>query len=141
MEWTSDESKQLQTDEGPLESKIVVSHRRAQFEPPLIAFIPANRTGLHQWYFRQADPDFFPSIPHGHRRNQVKVKLDAYRGWIYNEDRQIGREPRWNIIALWNDKRFRSFASIAIHYYLATYPGFLWRVSHPLKLPRQRGPV
>src|SRR5262249_805930 len=107
---------------GPAESEMSISDRHPPFEPPILPFIPAGSTGLHQWEFHQADQDFFPSIPHGHWRSDQRKKLHVYRGWMYQEDRQIGREPRWKIVALWNDDKFRSFASAAIQYYLITFP-------------------
>src|SRR5260370_41009745 len=107
-------------------------------EPPLLALIAAASTGLHHWRFYQADPDPFPSVPHGHWHSDQRRKLHAYRGWVYQEDRQIDREPRWKIIALWNDEKFRSFASAAIQYYWVTFPWHRWPVPDPRRLPRRR---
>jgi hypothetical protein len=137
-EWPTDEPEPPGPGEGPSESEVSISDRHAPFEPPVLAFVAAASTGLHHWQFRQADPDFFPSIPHGHWCSDHRRKLHAYRGWMCQEDRQIGREPRRKIIALWNDEKFRSFASAAIQYYLATYPRYAWPVLHPLRLPRRR---
>lgn len=137
-EWLTGEPEPPGPGEGPVESETSISDRRAPFEPPVLTLVPAANTGLHHWKFRQADPDFFPSIPHGHLRSNHRRKLHAYRGWIYQDDRQIGREQRWKIIALWNDEKFRSFASIAIQYYLVAYPRYVWPVPHPLRLPRRR---
>lgn len=138
-EWSKEEPEQLGSDQGASESQISISDRYTSFEPPALTFIAAGSTGLHQWQFRQSDPDFFPSIPHGHSRSDRRRKLDAYRGWTYQEDRQFGREPRWKIIALWNDDKFRSFAAAAIQYYLVAFPRYVWPVQYPLKLPRRRG--
>jgi hypothetical protein len=138
-EWPTGEPEHRDRDEGPIESELSISERQTPFEPPVLRFIATPSTGLHQWQFHQADPDFFPSIPHGHWRSDHRRKFHAYRGWIYQEDKQSGREPRWKIIALWNDEKFRSFASVAIRYYLVTYPRYVWPVLHPLKLPRRRG--
>lgn len=137
-EWPAGEPEQPPPDERPSESQVSISNGHAPFDPPILAFIPAASTGLHQWQFHQSDPDFFPSIPHGHWRSDHRRKLHAYRGWIYQEDKQLGRELRWKIIALWNDDKFRSFAFAAIQYYLVTFPRFEWPVLHPLRLPRRR---
>jgi hypothetical protein len=137
-EWPLGKPEQPGPGEGPSESEVSISDRHESFEPPVLALRAAANTGLHLWQFYQADPDFFPSIPHGHRHSDHRNKLHAYRGWIYQEDRQIGREPRWKIIALWNDEKFRSFASAAIQYYLDTFPRYVWPVPHPLRLPRRR---
>jgi hypothetical protein len=99
--------------------------------------VPAASTGLSKWEFHQADPDFFPSIPHGHFLRRAHPKLDAYLGWIYMGEKQTKREPRKNIIALWNDEKFRDFASIAISYYRRAFPHYHWRVAKPLHLPRR----
>lgn len=95
--------------------------------------------GLTVWQFNKHDDDFFPSVPHGHWQGKKYPKLDAYLGWIYRGSTQIGREPRKNIIALWNDNKFREFAASAIDYYLThnvLHNG--WRVSRPRRLPRRR---
>jgi hypothetical protein len=108
---------------------------RGIFMPKLI---PAASIGLADWVFHQADPDFFPSIPHGHFRGKAQPKLDAYHGWTYTWEKQTGREPRKNIIALWNDGKFRDFASVAISYYSRAFPHHHWPVPNPLRLPRRR---
>ena len=137
-EWSAGEPEQPISNQGPTESEVSISEDHLPYEPPTVRFMPAGHTGLHQWVFHQADPDPRPSIPHGHWHSDWKKKLHAYRGWIYREDRQIGREPRWKIVALWNDEKFRSFASAAIQYYLITFPGYRWPVPFPSRLPRRR---
>jgi hypothetical protein len=116
-------------------------HQRQAAHPndPLVTyFVPHASTGLADWEFHKGDPDFFPTIPHGHR---VQEKLDAYRGFIYADDRQTGRVPRRMIVALWNEEKFRSFAYEAIVHYRETYPEFRkWGVPREriLVLPRRR---
>jgi hypothetical protein len=100
-------------------------------------FLASNATGLADWEFHQYDPDFFPSIPHGHYRGKSQPKLDPYQGWVYRGSKQVRRESRKNIIALWNDQKFREFASIAIDYYLVHFPKYKgWPVPFPRRLPR-----
>lgn len=98
-----------------------------------------NAGELRNWFFRPGDPDFFPSIPHGHWENRDFPKLDAYLGWLYNGSKQDGRLKRKSIIALWNDQRFRDVAASAIDYYLTNHPHYNgWRVLNPRRLPRMR---
>jgi|GEM_PF-2702651 len=108
-------------------------------EGAYLCFFPATRTGLSAWKFHQYDADFFPSVPHGHWNGQNQPKLDPYQGWVYHGSEQKRREPKKNIIALWNDREFRKFAEIALDYYLTCYPNYSgWRVSNPRRLPRRR---
>jgi hypothetical protein len=75
--------------------------------PPLVMqFIVFGIPEMRVWKFNQYDRDYFPSIPHGHHTSK-KLKLDAYRGWIYEHADQVAREPRTLIVALWNDDKFR----------------------------------
>ena len=55
-----------------------------RYNNPLIHFISATTGKISKWEFHKTDSDFFPSIPHGHAITNQKVKLDAYRGYIYN---------------------------------------------------------
>lgn len=90
------------------------------------------------WIFHPGDDDFFPSIPHGHDTRDNKRKLDPYLGWIYRGSAQHRRLPRKDIVALWNNDKFRYMASVAIDYYLKTHPHYTgWRVPYPRQLPRK----
>ena len=110
-------------------------------DDPILHFIPGPGTGLSVWVFHPYDPDYFPSIPHGHFNGQPQPKLDAYLGWVYQSARQIRREPRASIVALWNDAAFRAVAAAAINYYLTSHPQYSgWRVRNPRRLPRRRKP-
>jgi hypothetical protein len=88
--------------------------------------------------FHRYDDDFFPSVPHGHRKD-ARRKLDAYLGWVYSGSAQQSREPRWKIVALWNEAAFRDLARASIHYFVERHPAYVgWRVRNPLRLPRRR---
>lgn len=103
------------------------------------SFFAATHTGLSNWEFHQYDDDFFPSVPHGHWNGKHQPKLDPYQGWVYMGSKQQRREPKKNIIYLWNDRQYREFARAAIDYYLThhrNYDG--WRVVNPMRLPRRR---
>ncbi|MDP2738043.1 MAG: hypothetical protein Q8O82_04855 [Pseudorhodobacter sp.] len=94
--------------------------------------------GGDDWIFHRGDADFFPSIPHGHKKRQNLVKLDPYLGWMYERSNQCGRIKREDIIALWNDDKFRDMASVAIDYYLFNHPHYTgWRVASPRRIPRR----
>ena len=104
-----------------------------------LCFLAGTHTGLSNWEFHQYDDDYFPSVPHGHWNGRKQPKLDPYQGWVYQGSKQQRREPKKNIIALWNDRQFREFTQAAIDYYLDHHPNYNgWRVSNPRRLPRRR---
>lgn len=108
-------------------------------EDSYLCFFPGTTTGLSAWEFHQYDDDFFPSVPHGHWNGKSQPKLDPYQGWTYHGSEQKRREPKKNIVALWNDRQFREFAEIAIEYYLTHHPNYNgWRIPNPRRLPRRR---
>jgi hypothetical protein len=55
------------------------------YEPIVLHLIVRDAAGLRKWEFHH-DPDFFPSIPHGHEVRS-KCKLDSYLDWIYHKCR------------------------------------------------------
>jgi hypothetical protein len=115
--------------------------KQADDDDVIFRFIPHGNTGLSNWEFHPYDADYFPSVPHGHYQGKPQPKLDAYLGWVYNGVRQVSREPRSKIVALWNDSSFRAVAMAAINYYLTTFPSYSgWRVKNPRALPRRRRP-
>lgn len=98
-----------------------------------------NAGELKNWHFRTVDPDYFPSVPHGHWENREKPKLDAYLGWVYEGSKQTDRLKRKSIVDLWNNEKFRNMATEAIKYYLINHPHYKgWRVPNPRRLPRRR---
>lgn len=104
-----------------------------------LCFFAGTHTGLSNWEFHQYDDDFFPSVPHDHWNGNRQPKLDPYQGWVYKGSKQQWREPKKNIISLWNDQQFREFARVAIDYYLTHHPNYDgWRVVNPMCLPRRR---
>lgn len=115
-------------------------------EDPVMYFITSKAGNFTNWLFRVGDPDFFPSIPHGHGVRNSKVKLDCYLGYFYDtrivdpKKRNVGRESREYIIDLWNNDKFRTLAINSIDWYLNSFPHFVWRV--PVKrirtLPKKR---
>jgi len=97
----------------------------------------------HKWEFHKGDPDFFPTVPHGHLKTRDRVKLDAYRGYTYDTARAnepLARETRNFILGLWRDKKFRVFAYEALTNFVAHHPSFDWwgqrRIRYPFHLPK-----
>lgn len=108
-------------------------------EPGFLYFYPGSQTGLAKWEFRPFDADPYPSVPHGHWEARDRPKLDPYLGWVYDRTKQVRREPKKKIIALWNDRTFRRFALETIRFHLEHFPYHKdWRVENPLRLPRRR---
>lgn len=128
--------KEPQSENKPAES--IIQEQKDSDGKIWLRFMPSGATGLSRWVFHQQDDDYFPSVPHGHLNGCSQPKLDSYLGWIYKGSMQICREPRRKIIALWNDKQFRKFATAAINYYHKKYPHYNWRVEKFLHLPRCR---
>lgn len=95
----------------------------------------------YKWEFRKGDPDFWPSVPHGHLNSKDKIKLDAYLGFTYdvsNNDKRLKRETKVFICDLWNQERFRKFAIETIDHFISGHPYFHWRVPHPRVLPKRK---
>ena len=95
-----------------------------------------------KWEFIIGDPDPNPSVPHGHLVQRKKIKLDAYRGYIYGDNKNLKkRETKEFIASLWNDEKFRCFAHNAINQFLSSQPHFNLRryrsIKNPYKLPRK----
>ena len=106
-------------------------------DPDFLYLYLGPHTGLAKWEFRPFDAD--PSVPHGHWEGRDRPKLDPYQGWVYDRTRQVRREPRKKITALWNDRVFRKFALETIRLHLEHHPYHGdWRVENPLRLPRRR---
>lgn len=110
----------------------------ADEEDGYLYLFPGGHTGLAHWQFHLYDDDPFPAVPHGHHKKDKRQKLDPYQGWMYQRTHPIGREPRWKIVALWNDREFRAAALIAIDYYMVHHRQYVWRVNNPRRLPRRR---
>ena len=107
-------------------------------DPLVLLYRAAPGSGLKNWIFHKYDADPYPSVPHGHLDFNSRQKLDAFQGWVYDGTRQTHREPKWKIVALWNDDTFRIFALTTIRFHIAVFPHLrTWRVPHPLKLPRE----
>jgi hypothetical protein len=134
-EYIDIEQKAERTAESDISSNTEISGDN--FDPSL-HFISAKTGKISKWNFHKADDDYFPSIPHGHAIVNDKIKLDAYRGYIYKNGTESDREKRQFIIDLWNDNKFREAARETICYYMKKFPNYHWRVPNPKRLPRRR---
>lgn len=105
-----------------------------------LQFIPGGPIAyLHRWQFIVGDPDPHPSVPHGHDNGRPFPKLDPYLGWIHvSTTKTGGRLSKDDTRALWNDERFRDFASAALVHFVRENPSYRWRVDNPLRIPRRR---
>lgn len=98
--------------------------------------------------FNEYDIDDKPSIPHGHGVEK-KLKLDPYRGLIFNIDKGFdkyeSKEDDKLIKYLWNDNDFRNVATLAIKYHITHmnkhplyWTNFRGLTHSPYRLPKRR---
>lgn len=107
--------------------------------PPLSFLTSAAGILGAKWLFRKGDPDWFPSIPHGHLLRRDKIKLDAYRGYTFDTrhaNAPLKREPRAYVINLWNTEAFRIFAADALRHFIANNDDFEWRLQRGISRRR-----
>jgi hypothetical protein len=93
------------------------------------------------WVFTKADPDPYPSTPHGHweHQNNTWPKLDPYQGRVFAKKHQedVGRQLRKKEMReLWGDPRFRDFCRGHILWYMEQFPYHEFRVRNPMRFPR-----
>lgn len=109
---------------------------------PSLALITSQKGALKDfWEFTIGDPDPFPSIPHGHLKSKRMIKLDSYLGYTFdtsNGNKLLKRETKKYIASLWNQHKFRDFATKQINWFLYHNPHFNWRVNNPKRIPRRR---
>ncbi len=146
MEFVFKGNNKEQSFEENRENEFVVKesndNNNSPSEEPFLALFTARVGALGSvWKFTLGDPDNYPSIPHGHLKTNLKIKLDSYLGYTYdtsNGNKKLKREDRNYIKALWNDQDFRDFAIKQINWYIFNNPHFRWRVKSPRILPRRR---
>lgn len=69
---------------------------------------------LGLWVFTKADPDSYPSVPHGHYKSQNKKwpKLNPYTGRVFKSKHQEDGNKRLTkkqMKIIWTDEKFKSF--------------------------------
>jgi hypothetical protein len=94
------------------------------------------------WIFTKADPDPYPSTPHGHWRSPDSKwpKLDPYNGRVFVAKHCEDMSRRLNRIdmrILWSDERFKDFCRGHLVWYRENFPYHTFRVrpSRLLRLP------
>jgi len=95
------------------------------------------------WIFTKADPDPYPSTPHGHWQNQNKKwpKLDPYNGRVFTEKHNEDKSKRLQkaqMKILWDDEKFKDFCRGHLIWYMEEYPYHVFRVGRDrlLRFPR-----
>jgi len=96
---------------------------------------------LGTWVFTKADPDPYPSVPHGHYRNQNTKwpKLNPYTGRVFSSKHQEDANKRLSkkqMKEIWSDESFKSFCREMIIWYRETYPYYEFPVSRVLRMPK-----
>ncbi|MGC3977788.1 MAG: hypothetical protein QM751_05845 [Paludibacteraceae bacterium] len=86
----------------------------------VLHFVSAQNGKYCKWKFNEYDADDKPSIPHGHGIEKVKLKLDPYRGLIFNIDKGFdkyeAKEDDKLIKFLWNDNNFRNVGPWSLNF-------------------------
>ncbi|MEQ8708992.1 MAG: hypothetical protein RIC36_08370 [Rhodospirillales bacterium] len=85
------------------------------------------------WIFTKADPDPYPSTPHGHWQNQNQKwpKLDPYNGRVFDEKHKENKSKRLKkdeLKKLWNDQKFKDFCRDYLIWFRTTFPYHEYRV-------------
>ncbi|WP_447062568.1 hypothetical protein [Vibrio alginolyticus] len=93
------------------------------------------------WVFTKADPDSYPSIPHGHYKSQNRPwpKLNPYTGRVFSSKHQEDKSQRLSkkeMRNIWRDERFKSFCREMIVWYQEQFPYFEFDVTRPLRMPK-----
>lgn len=85
------------------------------------------------WVFTKADPDFYPSTPHGHwlDQNRSWPKMDPYNGRVFkrkNVEATGERLSKDDLKLLWSDEKFKDFCRSHIVWYMEEFPHHRFRV-------------
>ena len=110
----------------------------------------SNQNGKYcKWKFNEFDVDDKPSIPHGHGIEKRKLRLDPYRGLIFNIDKGLdnyeAKEDDKLLKYLWNNDDFRNVATLAIKFHITNmdkhplyWSSYRGLTHSPYRLPRRR---
>ncbi|GIU50752.1 hypothetical protein TUM4438_37890 [Shewanella sairae] len=96
---------------------------------------------LNKWVFTKADPDSYPSVPHGHYKSQNKPwpKLNPYTGRVFSSKHQEETSQRLSkkqMKMIWNDEKFKNFCREMIVWYQEQFTYYKFQVRRPLRFPR-----
>ncbi len=96
---------------------------------------------LNKWVFTKADPDSYPSIPHGHYKSQNNSwpKLNQSTGRVFSSKHQEDTSQRLSkkeMRLIWTDEKFKSFCREMIIWYQEQFPCYEFHVRRALRFPR-----
>ncbi|MBL0576349.1 hypothetical protein [Aeromonas caviae] len=96
---------------------------------------------LGTWVFTKADPDPYPSIPHGHylSQNNSWPKLNPYTGRVFlsvHQEDKSKRLSKKDMQKIWRDEKFKSFCREMVVWYKEQHPHIEFPVRHLLRMPR-----
>ena len=96
---------------------------------------------LGLWVFTKADPDSYPSVPHGHFKSKDRKwpKLNPYTGRVFKSKHQEDKNNRFTkkqMKIIWSDEKFKSFCREMIIWYQEQFPYYEFPVPRPLRMPR-----
>ncbi|MCZ8036256.1 MAG: hypothetical protein O9288_16025 [Novosphingobium sp.] len=112
------------------------SQRDVSPEDPIYIHFVAAVAGS-RWRFIVGDPDPWPSVPHGHGWDDDRWKIDPYRGDTFFQGKPKDRVSRSELVAFWNNDRFRDYARGEIEHWEQSHRGWSWRVTNFRRLPRR----
>lgn len=132
----SENESDLDDKEGAVTSRSGNSQSTRHKDDDWIEFIC-----LGTWVFTKADPDSYPSVPHGHYKNQNTKwpKLNPYTGRVFSSKHQEDTSRRLSkkqLKAIWSDTDFKSFCREMIVWYREEFPYYEFPVRRPLRMPR-----
>ncbi|WLG83693.1 hypothetical protein PSH97_21710 [Pseudomonas cucumis] len=104
------------------------SHRAAELNDQWLEFLCLNT-----WVFTKADPDPYPSVPHGHFKSQNNKwpKLNPYTGRVFiakHQEDQARRLSKKEMQKIWRDQEFRIFCRDMIIWYCERFPHHIFPV-------------
>ena len=85
-------------------------------------YIPSYTIDGEKWEFNKGDKDPFPSVPHGHSKENRQKKLDVAKGIIYYNGKIIKRLRKDELNKLKNDKAFIKLAEELIKWHMENNP-------------------
>jgi hypothetical protein len=93
------------------------------------------------WVFTKADPDSYPSVPHGHFKSQNTKwpKLNPFTGRVFaakNQEENNKKLSKRQMKLIWNDEKFKSFCREMIVWYMEKFPHYEFPVRTPLRFPK-----
>lgn len=95
---------------------------------------------INAWYFTGSDPDFYPSVPHGHYQNAMRPwpKLNPYTGRVFvgmHRENSSMRLKQPEMRDMWRNKSFREFCLRHVIWYETNFQHFRFRVPRPHRFP------